>query len=214
VSPAALRLPARLVLATGNRGKLAEVRAILGARGVEVAAAIDVAPGWSLVEDGETFEANARKKAVDLAERTGAPALGDDSGLEVEALGGRPGVRSARYAGEHATDAENVARLLAEMEAVPDARRAAAFRCVMVLAWPDGRTAIGEGRCAGTIAGVARGQGGFGYDPVFVDPATGRTFAELSAEEKNARSHRRRALDALCAGLGSAAGGAGFGDQT
>jgi XTP/dITP diphosphohydrolase len=202
------------VVATGNRGKVAEVRAILAGHGVEVTAASEVVSGWSVVEDGATFEANARKKAADLAARAGCPALGDDSGLEVDALGGRPGVRSARYAGEHATDAENVARLLAEMDAVPDGARAAAFRCVMVLAWPDGRTAIGEGRCAGTIASAPRGEGGFGYDPVFVDPATGRTFAELSAEEKNARSHRRRALDALCARLGSAAGGAGSGDQT
>ena len=200
--------PARVVLASGNAGKLAEVRAILGAHGVEVVAAGEVAPGWTVAETGTTFAANARLKAVDLAARTGEAALADDSGLEVAALGGRPGVRSARYAGAGASDAANVARLLAELRDVPDDRRAAAFRCVMVLARPDGGTVSAEGRCDGTIARAPRGSGGFGYDPVFVDPASGRTFAELGAAEKNARSHRRRALDALCARLAEAAGAA------
>jgi XTP/dITP diphosphohydrolase len=119
----------------------------------------------------------------------------------VAALDGRPGVRSARYAGEGACDADNVALLLRELEAVPAAGRTAAFRCVMVLAWPDGAALRAEGACAGEIAHAPRGSGGFGYDPVFVDPTTGRTFAELSAADKNARSHRRRALERLRAGL-------------
>lgn len=196
------RLPSRLVLATTNRGKLREVTVILGAYGVAVVAVDTVVPGWSVVEDGATFEENARLKARDLAARAGIPALGDDSGLEVAALAGCPGVRSARYAGEGATDAANVARLLAELRDVHDAERAAAFRCAMALAWPNGALVEAEGRCDGTIARAPRGSGGFGYDPVFLDPATGLTFAELPAEVKNARSHRRRALDALCARLG------------
>jgi XTP/dITP diphosphohydrolase len=195
------RLPARLVLATTNGGKLREVTAILGARGVEVVAVEAIVPGWRIVEDGATFEENARLKARDLAGRGETPALADDSGLEVAVLGGRPGVRSARYAGEDATDADNVARLLEEMREIPDGQRAAAFRCALALAWPDGGLVEAEGRCEGTIARAPRGSGGFGYDPVFLDPTTGLTFGELPADVKNARSHRRRALDALCARL-------------
>ena len=167
--PEAPTLPARLVIATTNRGKLREVAEILAPDGVTVVGIAEVAPGWSVVEDGATFVENARLKATDLARRTGLPALGDDSGLEVDALGGRPGVRSARYAGEHATDAENTALLLRELAAVPDDARGAAFRCALVLAWPDGTCVEAEGRCAGRIARAPRGDGGFGYDPVFVD---------------------------------------------
>ena len=193
--------PPRLVFATTNRGKLGEVAEILAPDGVTVVGIADVAAGWSVVEDGATFAENARLKARDLAQRTGLPALGDDSGLEVDALGGRPGVRSARYAGEHATDAENTALLIRELDAVPDEARGAAFRCALALAWPDGTLVEAEGRCAGLIARAPRGEGGFGYDPVFVDPGSGRTFGELSADAKNAFSHRRRALDALRARL-------------
>jgi XTP/dITP diphosphohydrolase len=189
--------PPRLVFATTNRGKLREVAEILVADGVQVVGIADVAPGWQVVEDGGTFVENARIKAHDLARRAGMPALGDDSGLEVDALGGRPGVHSARYAGEHATDAENVALLLAELRDVADDSRSAAFRCALALAWPDGTLVEAEGRCEGRIARAPRGSGGFGYDPVFVDPGSGRTFAELPAEAKNAFSHRRRALDVL-----------------
>jgi XTP/dITP diphosphohydrolase len=194
-----MRLPSRIVLATSNPGKLAEVRAMLA--GVEVVAAGDVVPGWTVVEDGDTFAANARIKAADLAVRAALPALGDDSGLEVAALGGRPGVRSARYAGEDASDAANVARLLEQMRAVPQAARVAAFRCALVLVWPAGASVEASGRCEGTIGHAPRGTGGFGYDTVFIDPATGLTFAELPSDVKNERSHRRRALDALCAQL-------------
>jgi XTP/dITP diphosphohydrolase len=189
--------PARLVFATTNRGKLREVGAILAADGVTVVGSADVVPGWQVVEDGVTFAANARIKAVDLARRSGLPTLGDDSGLEVDALGGRPGVRSARYAGAHATDAANVALLLRELHDTPDEARGAAFRCALALAWPDGAVVEADGRCEGRIARSPRGAGGFGYDPVFVDPESGHTFGELPAETKNAFSHRRRALDAL-----------------
>ncbi len=202
--PAPVTWPPRLVFATTNRGKLREVAEILAPDGVTVVGIADVAPGWSIVEDGATFAENARLKAHDLARRTGLPALGDDSGLEVDALGGRPGVRSARYAGDHATDAENTALLLRELETVPDGARGAAFRCALALAWPDGTLLEAAGRCAGWIARAPRGAGGFGYDPVFVDPESGRTFGELPAETKNAFSHRRRALDALRAQLGRA----------
>jgi XTP/dITP diphosphohydrolase len=202
-TPEARGWPPRLVFATTNRAKLREVAEILAADGVTVVGIDDVAPGWSVVEDGATFAANARLKACDLAARAGLPVLGDDSGLEVDALGGRPGVRSARYAREHATDAENTALLLQELSDVPDAARRAAFRCALALAWPDGRVVEADGRCEGRIAPAPRGSGGFGYDPVFVDPASGRTFGELPAEAKNAFSHRRRALDALRSVLGA-----------
>jgi XTP/dITP diphosphohydrolase len=189
--------PPRLVFATTNRGKLRELAEILASDGVTVVGIDDVAPGWTVVEDGETFAANARIKARDLARRSGLLVLGDDSGLEVDALGGRPGVRSARYAGEDATDQENTALLLRELRDVPDAKRGAAFVCALALAWPDGRLVEADGRCKGRITHAPRGEGGFGYDPVFLDAASGRTFAELPTEAKNAFSHRRRALDAL-----------------
>ena len=192
-------LPSRVVLGSNNAGKLVEVNAILGAVGVEVVPVGQVLAGWSVEETGETFEANALLKARDLVARAGAPVLADDSGLEVAALGGRPGVRSARYAGEAATDDENVALLLREMAAVPGGGRAAAFRCVMALVWPDGAVVTAAGSCPGVISTAPRGAGGFGYDPVFLDPETNQTFAELSPAAKNARSHRRRALDALVA---------------
>ncbi|MEO6027221.1 MAG: RdgB/HAM1 family non-canonical purine NTP pyrophosphatase, partial [Candidatus Binatia bacterium] len=171
--------PPRLVFATTNRGKLREVGEILQPLGIEVVGIDEVAPGWTVVEDGATFAENARLKARDLARRGGLPVLADDSGLEVDALDGRPGVRSARYAGEHATDAENVVLLLHELANVPDHARGAAFRCALALAWPNGTIVEADGHCAGTIARSPRGSGGFGYDPVFVDPASGRTFGEL-----------------------------------
>jgi XTP/dITP diphosphohydrolase len=191
--------PRRLVVATTNRGKLAEVAALLTPRGVEVVPVDAVLPAWTIAEHGTTFEENARAKAFDVAWRAQVAALGDDSGLEVVALGGAPGVRSARYAGDGATDATNVAKLLSVLRDVPARARQAAFRCALALASPDGEVVEVEGRCDGTIAFAPRGNGGFGYDPVFIDAATGRTFAELAADEKNARSHRGRALAALCA---------------
>ena len=198
--------PSRLALATTNRGKVAEIAALLAPYGVEVIPADELVMGWSVVEDGATFEANARIKARDLAPRAGLPALGDDSGLEVAALGGRPGVHSARYAGPGATDADKMKKLLDELCDVADGERTARFRCALALAWPDGRLIEAEGRCDGMIARAPRGRGGFGYDPLFIDPATGLTFAELPEEVKNEQSHRGRALEALRVALAAADG--------
>lgn len=188
----------RLVAATSNPHKLAEITAILGS-------AVELLPRpadlGEVVEDGDTLEANARLKATAVCNHTGQPAVADDTGLEVGALGGAPGVRSARYGGEHADDADNRHRLLAEMEAAAD--RSACFRTVAVVAFPDGRELLAEGMTAGSIAEAPRGNQGFGYDPVFVpEEGDGRTFAEMSSDEKNAISHRGRAFRTLAAQLG------------
>jgi XTP/dITP diphosphohydrolase len=187
-----------LVAATANPHKLAEIVAILGS-------AVELLPRpddlGEIVEDGDTLEANARLKADAVCSHTGQPAVADDTGLEVAALGGAPGVRSARYAGEHADDADNRARLLTELEGVAD--RSARFRTVAVVVFPDGRELLAEGMTDGTIAATPRGDQGFGYDPVFVpEGGDGRTFAEMSADEKNAVSHRGRAFRSLAAQLG------------
>ncbi|MCB0997381.1 MAG: RdgB/HAM1 family non-canonical purine NTP pyrophosphatase [Acidimicrobiales bacterium] len=193
----------QIVTATANPHKVAEIAAILGDR-LELLARPASVP--EIEEVGETLAENARLKARAICEATGLPALADDTGLEVDALGGAPGVRSARYAGEAADDAANVARLLAELSAPAGHRsgdgRRARFRTVMVLAYPDGREVMAEGVVDGRITEAARGQGGFGYDPVFeADDADGRTFAELGADAKNAISHRKRALTALLEAL-------------
>ena len=198
----------RLVVATGNAGKLREFGALLGP-GVELLPqqALGVA---SVAETGLTFAANALLKARHAARATGLPALADDSGLEVDALGGAPGVWSARYAGPGATDAANNARLLAALAGVPAAARTARYRCVLALVrGPDDPVPLVAAGCWDGWIGVApRGAGGFGYDPLFVvDPATGQTAAELDPAAKNARSHRGEALRALAAGLASSAGG-------
>ena len=192
--------PARIVFATGNRGKLREVAEILAPAGVTVVGVADVATGWHVVEDGDTFAANARLKAESLADRTGLPALGDDSGLEVDALGGRPGVRSARYGGPGLDDAGRCARLLAALQGVP--QRSARFRCVLVLAQGDAWVSA-EGTLEGEIADAPCGRGGFGYDPVFVLRDRGVTLAEIAADEKNALSHRAAAMRALLARIRS-----------
>ncbi len=154
-----------------------------------------------VVEDGDTLEANARLKAAAVCRHTGQAAVADDTGLEVTALGGDPGVRSARYAGDHADDAANRARLLAAMEGVSN--RSARFRTVAVVIFPDGTEVMAEGVVAGSIATVPRGDRGFGYDPIFVpEGGGGRTFAEMPAGEKNALSHRGRAFRALATRLG------------
>jgi XTP/dITP diphosphohydrolase len=186
------------VTASANPAKVAEVAAILG-DAVALAPRPDHVP--DVVEDADTLEGNARLKAAAIAEATGCPAVADDTGLEVEALEGAPGVRSARYAGEAAVDADNVAKLLAELAArgasTPEDRRAR-FRTVALVRWPDGREVHAEGTVTGAIAEVPRGTAGFGYDPVFVpDGGDGRTFAEMSADEKHAVSHRGRAFRAL-----------------
>jgi XTP/dITP diphosphohydrolase len=191
-----------LLLATANRGKLAELRALLGDLPVEILAGPTALPDRPpVVEDGATFEDNARLKARAGAAASMLVTLADDSGLEVDALGGRPGVRSARFVKEGATDAENNAALLAALGDLEDDQRGARFRCVLVLVdpWGDGepREVVTEGRCEGRIARKAVGAGGFGYDPLFVVSGEGRTMAELTDEEKNAVSHRARAVQAM-----------------
>jgi len=190
-----------IVLATSNDGKLAELRALLGDLPVELIGVADaLGPEFAVTEDGDTFEANARQKAKVVCQATRLIALADDSGLEVRALGGRPGVRSARFAHERATDAENNAALLRELENVDDDERRAQFRCVLAIVSPydSDNVRFSEGRCEGSIARTPRGSGGFGYDPLFVvDELGGRVMAELAEHEKNAISHRARAVRAL-----------------
>lgn len=198
-----MELPERIVVASANPKKAAELAELLGALDVQVLARPPEVP--DVVEDADTFEGNARLKAVALAAATGEVALADDSGLEVDALGGEPGVRSARYAGESASDADNVARVLAELErlgSLDPGARTARFRCVLVLRGPDGSELVTSGAVEGHLLDSPRGDGGFGYDPIFV-PAEGdgRTFAEMSSAEKQAISHRGRALRALAADL-------------
>ncbi len=185
-------MPAQLIIATGNAHKLKEIRAILTLPDLELVG-LDAVPGApEVVEDRDTFEGNAVKKAATLAAFTGKWALADDSGLEVDALDGAPGVYSARYAGEPADYAANNTKLLHELTGVND--RSARFRCVMALCSPEGETHTVEGRCEGYIAEGEKGNGGFGYDPLFVPEGLDTTFAEMSAEAKNAISHRGRAL--------------------
>ena len=194
----------RLVCASANPHKVAEIAAILAECGLELLPRPESVP--EVGEDADTLEGNARLKALALAAATGMPAVADDTGLEVDALDGAPGVRSARYAGERAIDAENVDRLLSELagRGAVGLERSARFRTVVVLRWPDGHEVIAEGTCEGMITDDRRGLGGFGYDPVFAPAdADGRTFAELSAEEKHAISHRGRALRALADALAS-----------
>lgn len=194
----------RVVLASANRGKAGEIGALLGPAW-EIRLQADFGVG-AAEETGSSFLENALLKARHAAAACGWPAMADDSGLEVDALGGAPGVRSARFAGQTASDAENIERLLADMSGVPDDRRTARFRCVIVLVRSalDLQPLIAEGCWEGRITRQPRGSGGFGYDPVFEDPATGLTAAELSAAEKNLRSHRGQAVHALCRLLGRA----------
>ena len=193
----------KVVLATANPDKAAEIAVLLeGAldEGIELLPRPPEVP--DVVEDGDTLEANARLKALALVDATGEAAAADDTGLEVEALGGAPGIYAARYSGEGATYASNVAKLLREMQGVDDRR--ARFRTVALLARPDGSEVVAEGVLDGTIAEAPRGDGGFGNDPLFVpDGGDGRTLAELSIDEKNAISHRGRAFRALAALLAS-----------
>lgn len=198
-----------LVVATSNRGKLEELRHLLAGLDLEVLALADVVKrDLHIVEDGDTFEANAIKKAQAVVRATGMLTLADDSGLEVDALGGAPGVRSARFAGERATDAENNAALLAALAALePDATGprldqsfSARFRCVLALVDPfthDGEPYVVEGACEGRITQTPRGSGGFGYDPLFLVEGTELTMAELPEGEKNRISHRGRAVSKL-----------------
>jgi XTP/dITP diphosphohydrolase len=186
-----------IVLATGNRNKLQEFRAILQGFPVVVRSLADFASLPEAVEDGATFAENACKKAVHFARLIGFPCMADDSGLVVDALEGRPGVFSARYAGPGATDRKNCEKLLGELAEFDN--RSAHFVCVLALATPDGQTLTWEGRCDGEILTAPRGTTGFGYDPLFLYPPLGKTFAEIAMEAKSAFSHRGRAFAAFAA---------------
>lgn len=187
----------KLLIATGNAGKLKEIRRILEGVDVEVLGLDTVAGAPEVVEDADSFEGNARKKAETLAAFTGLPTLADDSGLEVDALGAAPGIHSARYAGEDATDADNNRKLLLALDGVEPEKRTGAFRCVMALCLPEEPCRFFEGRLKGRILEQPRGEGGFGYDPLFLVPEYGKALAELSLDVKNRISHRGQALRAL-----------------
>lgn len=186
----------RFLVATHNAKKLRELSRILEPLGIDAVTDRELGKPLTEVEEtGTTFEENAYLKASSACRETGLPAIADDSGLAVDALDGAPGVYSARYAGENATDAERIAKLLRELEGVPAEKRTAQFVSVVCCVFPDGRTLSVRGECPGRIGFAPRGEGGFGYDPVF--EVGDRTYAELSAEEKDAISHRGNALRKL-----------------
>jgi XTP/dITP diphosphohydrolase len=204
----------KLLAATRSRGKQPEFRRVLGPAGVEVVFPDDVGLWESPIEDtlemAESFEGNARRKAEHFARLSGLPTVADDSGLEVLALGGAPGVRSRRWAGVTGSgaevDAANNAELLRRLLGASEARRRARYRCVLVyLSRPGAVPRVFEGTCGGLVLEAPRGEGGFGYDPLFLSDDLGRTFGEATAEEKDAVSHRGRALRALAEALGSSA---------
>ena len=187
----------KIVFATSNAGKMREIREILKDLGAEILSMKEAGVDVDIVEDGDTFAANALIKAKAVWEKTGGIVLADDSGLVIDALNGEPGVYSARY-GHKNSDAERVEYLLENMRNVPDKERTAKFVCVITCLWPDGRKIVARGECPGRILHEVHGSNGFGYDPVFYVPEKGKTFAELSPEEKNAISHRARALQEFC----------------
>lgn len=199
MSPTSASFTNTIVLATGNAGKIRELSAMLGAcvPGIRVLGLKDFPKIGEIPETGTTFEENARIKARAVAEATGLVAVADDSGLVVDALGGAPGVYSARYSGEDATDEKNVAKLLDALRDVPDGQRGCHFACVMLAAAPSGRELSAHGRWSGRVVRERAGTGGFGYDPVFFDDELGMTAAQMPPEVKNARSHRGRAVAAL-----------------
>ena len=185
----------KLIIASNNAHKLVEIKAILGGAFEEILSLREAGIEHETVEDGKTFAENAIKKAREIAELTGCCALADDSGLCVDALGGAPGIFSARYAGEHGNDAANRQKLLLELAGVEN--RAAHFSCSMALVRPDGETVVAEGFVFGEIAREEAGENGFGYDPLFFIPEYGCTMAQLPPDKKNEISHRHNALQAL-----------------
>ncbi len=200
-----------IVFASRNEGKIGEVKAILEGTGVNLLALNNYSGIPEIIEDGETFLENALKKARTVSRLTGEAALADDSGLSVDALDGAPGIYSSRYAGENATDARNVAKLLQDLKDVPPGRRGATFVCVLVLYCPDGRHYVFQGKWRGEINYEPAGSNGFGYDPVFYLPDRGLTAAQLPSELKNTISHRglafRRLKEALAGGRISSCAG-------
>ncbi len=190
--------PERIAIASRNAHKLREIRAICADWPVEwVTVETNDGPWPEVEEPHETYLENALAKARSVAVALGVPAMADDSGIEVDALGGAPGPRSARYAGEEATDERNLQALIRAVSGVPSSGRTARYRCVAAIAWPDGREVWAEGMCEGTLAAKPRGSGGFGYDPLFVPAGWDQTMAELWQEEKDRISHRGRAFRAL-----------------
>lgn len=183
-----------LVLATKNPGKIEELKALLADMGVSVLSLRDFPDMPEIEETGDTFAENAEIKATTVARVTRKLTLADDSGLEVDALGGRPGVLSSRFGGPGASDREKYLRILELLEGVPDEKRTARFRAAVAIATPEGETVIVEGTCEGRIAHGPSGEGGFGYDPVFYIPEVGQTMAEVPSDVKNRISHRARAM--------------------
>lgn len=183
----------KLLVATNNPGKIREYQALFAELDLESVGLAEVGITTDVDETGQTFEENARLKATVYGQASGVLTLADDSGLEVEALGGAPGVYSARYAGKGATDADRYRKLLAALVGVPWEKRAARFRCVIALVWPDGRLETFDGQCNGVISFEPKGTNGFGFDPVFYMPEHGCTMAELPDQVKNRVSHRARA---------------------
>lgn len=186
----------KVVIATKNKGKVNDFKAIFQPLGYEVASMFDVAPNMEIEETGETFEENAILKAETLAKKLNMIVIADDSGLEIDALGGEPGVYSARYAGDH-DDEANIIKVLKKMEHVKDEERTARFVCVLAIAAPNMKTFTVKGTCEGLISKEKRGTNGFGYDPIFYIPEQNKTMAELTAEEKGAISHRGNAIRKL-----------------
>jgi len=186
-----------IVLATRNKNKIEEIRRILDGTAINILSIGDFQSCPEVEEDQETFKGNAVKKAIETARFTGRPAVSDDSGIEVDALKGEPGVRSARYAGEGAGDRANLEKLLKKMEGLPMDKRGGRFVCVIALAFPDGRAESFEGIVDGTVGLIPAGSGGFGYDPAFYPAGQSRSFGEMTATEKDALSHRKIALDKL-----------------
>jgi len=184
-----------LLLATGNKDKVKEITAKLAGLPYRVRTLDELAGAPEVVEDRDTLEGNAVKKAIEIAQFSGMLSLADDTGLIVPAIGGEPGVYSSRYAGEDATYADNVNKLAARMRDVPDRERSAYFECVIAIAYPDGVVGTAAGRVDGVILRAPRGEGGFGYDPLFYHEESGATFAEMSIRAKNKISHRALALD-------------------
>ncbi len=183
----------KLLLATNNKNKVREYRSLIEGIPYELVTPAETGITTEVDEVGESLEENARLKATFLAAESGLLAIADDSGLEVDALGGEPGIRSSRYAGEDATDNDRVEYLLARMKDVPEGKRSARFRCVIALATPGGKVEYCSGECRGTITFKPKGDQNFGYDPIFYVPELGKTMAELSLEEKNSISHRGKA---------------------
>lgn len=190
-----------LVIATTNRGKFREFSQLLAPLPLRLHSLAELPRAPAVAEDGLTYAANASLKAITIAQWSGCATLADDSGLEVDALGGAPGLHSARYAGPSQDTQANIRKLLAALRDVPPAERTARFRCVIVVATPDGATLAAEGTCEGRIAEAPRGDGGFGYDPVFFHVPLGLTFAEIPPAAKNRLSHRAEACASLCQDL-------------